>query len=682
MAYKWGRSMTSCNIKELPLLPPTANTNTNTNINDWQDTSSNISLSEYRERLLRRNMIDDPNADYSTDVMPLPPMLQTTTYSLLSEDLTTLTTLRPPEIDNENDHLKAPFCEPLHSTNMSIQSPIPSIHSNEAEDFLPDPDLDDAISMSSYTKAQKRKSRYRPMQGSVNVANAPEKNNKTNYRHFNLSESNDKVVPTTHDTATQFDNPFKDPIITKKPKEGLLKKFSLTNLNIHFEMFKKSNNTTAQPSLLKSPPQDILPRVPPKEDYHSPYQYRTEDQRSLTSTSKTYTTAETIETRASPLFSASPLLPPLPPKSPVYDFSTQYSINSSIMSSPDAPFWKYHILKFGKDLYLTTNPGMKHVYCRNAPGYFIEVVSSDPTTIKPTPTSGYSLIFRDSTDLTENSRVPFMVVTKRPASEGGEFTFSIPKDKFLNQGTVVKYEDLTTYNGVSFAKRIDEAFFPYTGLRTKYPQYFQNHEIRDLNNVPWNIGSIPRVRSSKMTKIKETFKSTSPSKSKTHPTATHDEEFKFIGKRNIYFHQNYVSTAHHGLKYREFEPRFIYGHDYGQSFPPVLAMFRPFETRTKKKIIRTVKNNKHYLNGSLNENPFLENVDDQYGTETKKFYQGSDGLYYLNNTSDDLPDENKLGWITIYEDLEIFGGIRNRGMFDIVVGMTLAVGYDSCLSNE
>ena len=133
MAYKWGRSMTSCNIKELPLLPPTANTNTN--INDWQDTSSNISLSEYRERLLRRNMIDDPNDDYSTDVMPLPPMLQTTTYSLLSEDLTTLTTLRPPEIDNENDHLKAPFCEPLHSTNMSIQSPIPSIHSNEEEDF-------------------------------------------------------------------------------------------------------------------------------------------------------------------------------------------------------------------------------------------------------------------------------------------------------------------------------------------------------------------------------------------------------------------------------------------------------------------------------------------------------------------------------------------------------------------
>lgn len=677
MSYKWGRSMTRCDIKELPLLPPTANINNDSN--DWDDSSSNISLSEYREKLLRRHMIDDdPIVDYSTDHMPLPPMHQTTTYSLLSEDLTTLSTVRPPEIDNENDYLKAPFGEPLHST----PSPMLPTNSNEEEDFLPDPNLDDAISISSYTKAQKRKSKFGSVEeGSVNVANAPEKDDRTSYRHFNPPESDDKVAHGTHDTTAQFENPFKDPIITKKPKEGLLKKFNFANLNIHFEKFKKSSKTTGQSSLFSASTQDIPPRVPPKEEHHSPYQYRTEDQQSSTSTSKTYTTAETIETRASPLFSASPLLPPLPPKSPVYDFSTQYSINSSIMSSPDAPFWKYHILKFGKDLYLTTNPGMKHVYCRNAPGYFIEVVSSDPTTIKPNSTSGYSLIFRDSSDLTEGSRVPFMIVTKNPASKGGEFTFSIPKDKFLNQGTIVKYEDLTTYNGVSFPKKIDEAFFPYVNLRAKYPQYFQNHEIRDLNNMPWNIGSIPRVRSSKMTKLKETFKNTSPTKNKNYP-ALHDEEFKFIGKRNVYFHQNYVSTAHHGLKYREFEPKFIYGHDYGQSFPPVLAMFRPFETRTKKKIIRTVKNNKHYLNGSLNETPFLENVEDQYGTETKKFYQGSDGLYYLNNTSDDLPDENKLGWITIYEDLEIFGGIRNRGMFDIVVGMTLAVGYDSCLSNE
>ena len=66
-----------------------------------------------------------------------------------------------------------------------------------------------------------------------------------------------------------------------------------------------------------------------------------------------------------------------------------------------------------------------------------------------------------------------MVITKKPASEGGEFTFSIPKDKFLNQGTVVKYEDLTTYNGVSFAKRIDEAFFPIPAFEQNIHNIFK-----------------------------------------------------------------------------------------------------------------------------------------------------------------------------------------------------------------
>lgn len=68
--------------------------------------------------------------------------------------------------------------------------------------------------------------------------------------------------------------------------------------------------------------------------------------------------------------------------------------------------------------------------------------------------------------------------------------------------------------------------------------------------------------------------------------------------------------------------------------------------------------------------------------DTKTFYNGSDGLYYLHDTRDDNPDENKLGWLTIYEDMDIFGGVENRGMFDIVLGMTLAVGFDTYLKNH
>ena len=64
------------------------------------------------------------------------------------------------------------------------------------------------------------------------------------------------------------------------------------------------------------------------------------------------------------------------------------------------------------------------------------------------------------------------------------------------------------------------------------------------------------------------------------------------------------------------------------------------------------------------------------GGDVSKYYKGEDGLYYLTNPSDDSPDENKLGWITVYEDKRLFG---LPGMFDIVLGLTLAVGYESSL---
>ena len=100
------------------------------------------------------------------------------------------------------------------------------------------------------------------------------------------------------------------------------------------------------------------------------------------------------------------------------------------MASPDSPFWKYHILKFGKDLYLTTNPGMKHMYCRNAPGYFIEVISNDPNLSTPTSTSGYTLIFKDSSRLKDNADVPYMMISKKSQAEGGFFTFGVPRENF------------------------------------------------------------------------------------------------------------------------------------------------------------------------------------------------------------------------------------------------------------
>ncbi|CAI5757989.1 unnamed protein product [Candida verbasci] len=306
---------------------------------------------------------------------------------------------------------------------------------------------------------------------------------------------------------------------------------------------------------------------------------------------------------------------------------------SAVAACPKVtPFWKYHVLKFGKDLYLTTNPDMKHVYCRQAPSYYVEVEESS---------SGYKLILKNPCTLNV-----LMIIEKN----NGSFSYRISKDVYLNDGILTNYEDAAVFKGVSFTQPISRKYFPIESLRNQFPYYFKNFEITDSLRRTWNIGSIPRIRLSRLNKIKE-------------------NEYKMIGKRNIYFHQNY--TTNDPAKYKEKDPRRVYHQDEDVKFPPVLSCFRPFKRKNILKDMKKLKNN-------YEENPYVNVNDDNEDTD-EKYYYGSDGLYYLSNTEDDTPNENKLGWITVYEDQEVFSGVDNRGMFNLVLGMTLAIGYDSCI---
>lgn len=65
------------------------------------------------------------------------------------------------------------------------------------------------------------------------------------------------------------------------------------------------------------------------------------------------------------------------------------------------------------------------------------------------------------------------------------------------------------------------------------------------------------------------------------------------------------------------------------------------------------------------------------GLDIKSFHSLGDGLYYQTHPVDDEPNENKMGWLTVYEDKQVFAELKYRGMFDIVVGLTLAVGFES-----
>ncbi|KAI5953712.1 hypothetical protein KGF54_003084 [Candida jiufengensis] len=358
-------------------------------------------------------------------------------------------------------------------------------------------------------------------------------------------------------------------------------------------------------------------------------------------------------------------------QSPIFDpFAKMSPVNSSSLDPRQQslpPFWKYHILKFGKDLYLTTNPGTKHVFCRNGPGFYIEIInnSDDSNSSKINSKDGYTLIFKDSDSIEQLSKKSLMTITKNAEKEGGSFVFSIPKDKYVDdEGNVEKYEDLTLYNGVTFQSPISDEYFPYKNLRNR-PEFFKNYEIKDLHKQKWNIGSIPRVRLSKMNQMRERIKRSS--------SDNQNDELKLVNKRNIYFHQNYITGE--GSKYKEPNPRNIYSNESTNiKFPPVLSMFRPFENRIKKSFLQMAKNQQNSANITTQSNDSTGDSKD-----INRYYNGSDGLYYSRNTQDDTPDENKLGWITIYEDDEIFKGAENRGMFDIVLGLTLAIGFDSTL---
>ncbi|RCK54598.1 hypothetical protein Cantr_04274 [Candida viswanathii] len=684
-------TMTSYKTKALPLPPPFSaaedgassfETSTFETVSSWSS-NGDIPLSEYRERLLQRHKVYDPSAIRSVgttnkrEVELYLPLGET-------EDFTKPTALK--RIDQEedsslNDQMITPtaprFHLPAHNSPFTPEA---------QKECLPSPNLEGA-SASRATTIIDPELPPRP---------TPEKNDPLLadefFFHTPLTSPHQetflsKVNTRASTSASQLEDPFEyqSSIENDSPsQEGSLP--NSRSLKRSFKKFSSRLKKSASSSTLKKSSSNntfktsVLPDLPKHEDYtYFTQQSKVEDQQS-TFTAQTATTSRTSP-NTSPQNSFSPP-PPVPPKSPQYSYtskhqsistSTQSPIisSSAFMASPDSPFWKYHILKIGKDLYLTTNPGMKHMYCRNAPGYFIEVVSNDPAASTPAPGSGYSLIFKDSSAMKDDSEEPYMVITKKSQNEGGFFTFSTPRQNFLNQGTIMKFKDTTFYHGISHKEMIEENYFPYDGLRSKNPGCFKNYEVRDLHGVPWNIGSIPRIRANGVKKIRDKISTYYDSPHQGQP----EDEFKFIGKRNIYFHQNFVPPDCQSVKYKEYEPKYIYGHDYGKSFPPVLSMFRPYENKMRKRMIQSVKNHSDF------QGPYLDGVHDDYGTETSKFYQGSDGLYYVKNTSDDLPDENKLGWITIYEDDETFGGIDNRGMFDLVIGMTLAVGYDSCLSD-
>lgn len=379
---------------------------------------------------------------------------------------------------------------------------------------------------------------------------------------------------------------------------------------------------------------------------------------------------------------------PVITRNSTHSLSSTSSMTSDdeIYTKPDTPFWKYHILKFGKDLYLTTNPGLKHIYCRNGPGYYVEVVyPENNSTSHHSAQDGFKMVFRDIAAKNDEDSADIMIITKAPKAEGGEYSIWIPRVSFLDDGALIDLdgedEEPPVFHEITVPTEIDHKYIPYNKIsKTNETVSFKNYEFKDFHGIKWNIGSIPRIKSSKMSKMKNKLND-----DRNEPL------YKFVGKRYIYFHQNYTQGSPTTYKSNSNDPRDIYLHESNNldKFPPVLGLFRPNETRTRKKLIQKFSQQTSKLEKLKNQLESIHNEKINYklidhdigaGADIKNYFTGGDGLYYLDkNPHDDTPDSNKLGWLTIYEDCDLFSGVNNKGMFDIVLGLTLAVGVESCL---
>lgn len=275
------------------------------------------------------------------------------------------------------------------------------------------------------------------------------------------------------------------------------------------------------------------------------------------------------------------------------------------------PFWKFHLLRFANDMYLTTNPSSRHLHCRSSPGYFVTVAQND---------GGFTMTFEDF-----ESGQQILKIRKHSEKEGGFFRFKMKRLRRVENGVLVDQEVT------------DEMFENFVRPHTIPPDFYHgmldacmtNYEVCDFNNQKWDVGSIPWMK---------------------HKWPSGD--VKYIGKQNVYLHNNFTGRKTY------------------TGIPLVVSVFRVCESRPKKRMIRSINRLLKIDVSGEKLKPQLVEIDPYF--EVKSYYIGGDGLYFDRVPKDDEPDHRfKLGWLTVYED----DNFSQSGMFDFVVAMSVAVGY-------
>lgn len=296
------------------------------------------------------------------------------------------------------------------------------------------------------------------------------------------------------------------------------------------------------------------------------------------------------------------------------------SLSSSTSPSFPQDFWKFHLVKFGSDMYLTTNPTPRHLHCRSFPGYFISIEGNS---------IDYTLSFENI-----ETGVTYLRIRKRTTKEHEFFRYKMRRARAIVNGRVTeKNDDIQVYEKYLRRELIPDVLFP-----TPPDVPMTSYHTEDFTGRTWNVGSIPRVRESRRSA----------------------SESKYVGKHNIYFHDNFAEKPTGAI----------------DNLPRVKAVFRPTEASTRKRVMHKLN---RLLRMDTSGKKFKgDEVDSTVFSEIKTYFKAGDGLYGEHNPADDDPDKHtKYGWLTVYEDEQFF---LQWGMFDLVVGLSVCLAYEKMIN--
>ncbi|KAK6202720.1 uncharacterized protein RJT21DRAFT_138525 [Scheffersomyces amazonensis] len=361
--------------------------------------------------------------------------------------------------------------------------------------------------------------------------------------------------------------------------------------------------------------------------------------------------------------------------------STSEPIRVNTISNIPANFWKYHITKHGKDFYVSTNPTLKHIHCRSAPSFFVEVIQPESRSKQSAAKKGFTLVFKS---LQQSSTSLNMVITKRDEQEGDHYTIAVPlltpssapvspHIGSLNSSPISKPKSLSTpksnsllgslyspvqsngnSNGHSMKSVVFNGLALPKQLSTNVPSWFKNYEFKDLANNRWNVGSV---------------------------LDGHDN------KSNLYFHKTYIEkilgnqlVPSHTVSYpREESPKNA----------STIGVFRPNQKRKLKLSSLYIGKPKvlsfhDILNHDKKIQSAIQDTSKANGHTMGKLFNPSildDGLHHSISV-DDEPTENKFGWITVYDNNELIkdSGSDNRDVLNMVMGLLFATAFENSLT--